>query len=815
MSITVTRNHQFLGLCDELAAQHFPDKDGPLDIQSECSVKLLTRGSMSSTSDSGCEEIFMCRNRLVWSCHGRERMRVESFKYIADAVLCAMVEDDASVNVLCVAEATTLSIYGTEGDIHQHTLQRPVKRLWPTPAGLIVECGNVVASDGFFLIQNSITGLEEVKTVTNDPLAPYCGWGGGRVLFLSPESPLAVIMRPATSASGQVIQIWCLKAFPEGALLGKQNISTSIKGTSALDAHACTPARSSRSRVRTPDDHIDPSIFSQFLSHVPGTGSTIGAGKVYLPSVSVQLAFDLSYTDEMENGTAEDACLVHGPDAASMFAVRTSHGNVMFYSCDMNGAVLKRPEVLQDVCCIAALEIAGRASVEPGQNQPCLGLLTLERGGRLWLHKGTDRLLQITVPLETLITREQVQYFPPARPTTVRASCACPDSQSMFSAKCSAKKTQGITMRDLGEAVDVSHVFGKTFLLHFSGGENIQLHVDVESHTELVRKCMHALQAVMPPPQHRELLQQYYREALLVGDDDADWKHFSTFMLRFWRAQLSAEPFLSDSCTRAALVEPVDPWQALMALGDTQAMLNSRLYPAFVSLTTPSPQHFSHDSEMQVQPVATLSGGRRNSFADSLGALHSIFEDLTLDMTLWRHLPKLAALLASLAHMLGEPDWKAYYNKHLQAAARLDLLPDASYVPVLARLNPAMPAPASMQAALHNLVAEGPISSSHAAELPLLVKRHASVVKRSIDLLRIFRVLKHTVEELSELMVENKDVAAVHRHGSLEILNLLGDLDWQLMDIDCLPFGIALPIHGAIQVLRRDPPSGVHTLNCD
>ena len=61
-------------------------------------------------------------------------------------------------------------------------------------------------------------------------------------------------------------------------------------------------------------------------------------------------------------------------------------------------------------------------------------------------------------------------------------------------------------------------------------------------------------------------------------------------------------------------------------------------------------------------------------------------------------------------------------------------------------------------------------------------------------------------------MVEDKDVAAVQRRRGLEVLHLLGDLDWQLMDIDCLPFGIALPIHGAIQILREDPPAGVHAV---
>lgn len=276
MSITLTRNHCFLGLSDELAAQHFPDKDGPLDIQSECAVRLLARGSMSSSRDSGYDEIFTCRNRLVWSSHGRERMRVESSKCIVDAVLCAMVEDDASVSVLCVAEPTVLSIYGTEGDIHQHTLPSPVKRLWPTPAGLVVE---LAGHKPAHLIQNSITGLEEVTALTySDPTAPLTAWQDQSVLFLSPDWPWAV----TTSHQGRMVRIWCLKAFTGAASLGTQNCTTSIGAKFSFDQITQTPAsvRSSRSRVRTTNDHIDPFIFSQFRSQMPCTASTIGAGKV-------------------------------------------------------------------------------------------------------------------------------------------------------------------------------------------------------------------------------------------------------------------------------------------------------------------------------------------------------------------------------------------------------------------------------------------------------------------------------------------------------------------------------------------------------
>lgn len=71
----------------------------------------------------------------------------------------------------------------------------------------------------------------------------------------------------------------------------------------------------------------------------------------------------------------------------------------------------------------------------------------------------------------------------------------------------------------------------------------------------------------------------------------------------------------------------------------------------------------------------------------------------------------------------------------------------------LVSMDPVMHPPPSLQAALHNLVEDVPIDPAHAQHLPLLVKRRAVVVQRSSDLLRIFRVLKHTTEEISALVL--------------------------------------------------------------
>lgn len=64
------------------------------------------------------------------------------------------------------------------------------------------------------------------------------------------------------------------------------------------------------------------------------------------------------------------------------------------------------------------------------------------------------------------------------------------------------------------------------------------------------------------------------------------------------------------------------------------------------------------------------------------------------------------------------------------------------------------------------------------------------------------------VQRVQEGMHES-EVERVRRQCSFDILSILGDLGWSLMDIDTLPFGIALPIHEALHLLRKDPPSGV------
>ena len=54
----------------------------------------------------------------------------------------------------------------------------------------------------------------------------------------------------------------------------------------------------------------------------------------------------------------------------------------------------------------------------------------------------------------------------------------------------------------------------------------------------------------------------------------------------------------------------------------------------------------------------------------------------------------------------------------------------------------------------------------------------------------------------------DEELVAAHRSGSLQVLQQLGQLRWSLAELDTLPFGLAVPLQEALQLLRDCPPSG-------
>jgi hypothetical protein len=52
------------------------------------------------------------------------------------------------------------------------------------------------------------------------------------------------------------------------------------------------------------------------------------------------------------------------------------------------------------------------------------------------------------------------------------------------------------------------------------------------------------------------------------------------------------------------------------------------------------------------------------------------------------------------------------------------------------------------------------------------------------------------------------ELVAAARGGALRALQVLGARGWTLAALDALPFGLAAPLHEALQLLRDCPPPG-------
>lgn len=69
----------------------------------------------------------------------------------------------------------------------------------------------------------------------------------------------------------------------------------------------------------------------------------------------------------MQSGAANDACLLQAPEGTSVLAIYTSSKNVIFFTCDGNGGILRRRETLTDVVCIASLDMSGSTHTKEGE----------------------------------------------------------------------------------------------------------------------------------------------------------------------------------------------------------------------------------------------------------------------------------------------------------------------------------------------------------------------------------------------------------------------------------------------------------------
>ena len=59
--------------------------------------------------------------------------------------------------------------------------------------------------------------------------------------------------------------------------------------------------------------------------------------------------------------------------------------------------------------------------------------------------------------------------------------------------------------------------------------------------------------------------------------------------------------------------------------------------------------------------LPSIAGSGRNVAANLLRALHSVFEDLKLNLFDWHHIPRMAVLMYQLSSHIAADEWKACF----------------------------------------------------------------------------------------------------------------------------------------------------------
>ena len=167
----------------------------------------------------------------------------------------------------------------------------------------------------------------------------------------------------------------------------------------------------------------------------------------------------------------------------------------------------------------------------------------------MWLWRGLSPWLQLTFPPDTLISEEQALHFPQppmhAVPETPNATkSAASDQDPLFAPESSdnqflqnlgdgsggaiapglsTRPLSTLRLEDMGEFVGLTHACANTFLLHFACGANLQVVVDLQPFSELVSRCLHALQDVMHPSNFASMLKSMHKYDPFVCNVVQQW----------------------------------------------------------------------------------------------------------------------------------------------------------------------------------------------------------------------------------------------------------------------------------------------------
>ncbi len=322
-----------------------------------------------------------------------------------------------------------------------------------------------------------------------------------------------------------------------------------------------------------------------------------------------------------------------------------------------------------------------------------------------------------------------------------------------------------------------------------SNGSTIRIALSLRPKSRLLSDCFRAIASVTPFASSCAILGDFldWKHAFLGPVDQSEWTLFVHFVLH----QIS-------STNEDIKQSDFSDWDYVLS-----GHLDQRTYGAIFGCLDSS-ACTSRPSTLGI-PTPSASKQLTTHLATVVYALHLVYENYKLNILTWEFLPSLASLLMPLTARLG---WLSFVDHYSRDFGNL-------VSPVGAVYNASEPAVPIISRWLLQC-----LSSEQVPPFPL-VNDPKSPCSETRRMCRLYATLGSRDEQpfLPPKHLPSTWLCGPQEQRSSVPCNTMGgevfqrvvlamtDEGIKLEELDCIPFGVALPLHEAIRLCRVNPPS--------
>lgn len=620
------------------------------------------------------------------------------------------------------------------------------------------------------------------------------------------------------------------------------SVATPTQSFSPFNPFTPTSAVKAHSRVQSPAPaHLLSSAWSQRSLNMTISPAVDSPVRVGLRSPAPFFSPPMSFFSSKEESSwdsfqplSPDVCLTqvwqetqvavrYGTKGKASKAFLTKDKSGATFLCYLLGQLekLRGVQVIQERDCVDlnnTFEIPAKDAVPVEKLNV---MLVLEPNYSLVIYSGMIKGCQVNLPILPLLEVDQSLHFNTSEKVLSFSSIKLSNNEvNMDDAE--GKPSLRNALQDV-KILSLRDPVSDTCNLVLSDGSIYRIKLPILSQNLAVTACLKALKYILPGLLVIQAQLACYAVAQVphLQDSEQEWKWFTKCVLELMGFQ-TEDKFKSDSpelpaAKKSKTQEEDQAWEMLTMSDFHQNMSRQGIgLPPLLNKETPGEE--KHSFPMQIKKDALL----QNHISSILFAWHLIYEDLKLNILGKDSLCPMAQFLCDLALALG---WHAYVEYYCRDFPSLFLGSRDSPAHMTTDQQsemflPLCEKPPSIIQWLYNFLNGHPVepfpvlprTTKHTYNIIMLYSLFNNIEDKNNledDADKLFKCISYSEEVIAtfkESFVTTQEKLRCFDSDADKVVAFLASSGLTRKDIDCLPFGVALPIREALHQSADDPP---------